>query len=100
LTGYTDSVNAVAFSPDGHTLASGSDDHTIRLWTLPSAIITGHTSTVYAVAFSPDGHTLVRQPEIEIFTVVSLFVAGSGWFWLGAGGVVAKSTSAGGVRGC
>jgi WD40 repeat protein len=58
LTGYTDSVNAVAFSPDGHTLASGSDDHTIRLWTLPSAIITGHTSTVYAVAFSPDGHTL------------------------------------------
>jgi hypothetical protein len=45
-------------------------------------------------------HPLVRQPEIEIFTVVSLFVAGSGWFWLGAGGVVAKSTSAGDVRGC
>jgi WD40 repeat protein len=32
LTGRTDSVNAVAFSPDGHTLASGSADHTIRLW--------------------------------------------------------------------
>ncbi len=32
LTGHTGTVRAVAFSPNGHTLATGSDDHTARLW--------------------------------------------------------------------
>jgi WD40 repeat protein len=32
LEGHTDSVDSVAFSPDGLTLASGSYDNTIKLW--------------------------------------------------------------------
>jgi hypothetical protein len=32
LTGHTSSVYSAAFSPDGHTLATGSVDHTVRLW--------------------------------------------------------------------
>ncbi len=37
LSGHTDIVNWVAWSPRGLLLASASDDHTVRLWTLPSA---------------------------------------------------------------
>ena len=32
LTGHTGAVNSVAFAPDGHTLATGSDDKTVILW--------------------------------------------------------------------
>src|SRR5439155_1034562 len=65
LTGHTDAVLSVAFSPDGHTLATGSNDRTVKLWdvtdrTHPTRLVTltGHIDIVFSVAFSPDGHTL------------------------------------------
>ena len=34
LRGHSDYVRSVTFSPDGKFLASGSDDNTVKLWSV------------------------------------------------------------------
>ena len=62
LFGHSDQINRMAYSSDGKTLATASDDTTVRLWDAATgsvrAILQGHSSPVDSVAFSPDAKML------------------------------------------
>jgi serine/threonine protein kinase/WD40 repeat protein len=60
--GHAAETWSVAYSPDGTWLASGGDDHAVKLSlvsdTTTQRVLSGHEALVSAVAFSPDGTTL------------------------------------------
>jgi WD40 repeat protein len=64
LSGHTDYINTVAFSPSGQTLVSGSFDNTVKVWNvqtgglIPSTAIQEYLKDdqrILAIAFRPDG---------------------------------------------
>jgi WD40 repeat protein/serine/threonine protein kinase len=59
---HSDAVGAVAFSPDGLMLASGSKDKTIQIWDLATGksirTFEGDSSTIWSVAFDSNGTRL------------------------------------------
>ena len=61
LEGHTGVVRAVAVSPDGRTIVSGSQDHTLRAWDPESGegrVLFWNDATIRSLALSRDGRLL------------------------------------------
>ncbi len=68
LEGHTGGVPAVALTPDGQQVVSGSEDRTLKVWDLAERAaelrtLEGHTGRVNAVALTPDGQRAVSGVE-------------------------------------
>src|SRR5208282_4482411 len=80
LQGHSDTVASVVWSPDGKSLASGSGDHTVKLWEAATgkllSTLEGQTDPVLSVAWSPDGKTLAsgsRDKTVKLWEAPSTF---------------------------
>lgn len=85
LRGHTASVYSNAFSPDGRLLATSSDDHTIRIWSVPQSagerfqlaqVLKGHEAYAFGVSFSPDGRLLASASEDQTARIWGLDALG------------------------
>ena len=66
--GHSAPVLSLSYSPNGHRIASGSGDETIRIWDVETGStignpLTGHTDAVRSVAYSPDGQHIVSGSD-------------------------------------
>jgi WD40 repeat protein/serine/threonine protein kinase len=62
LTGHSDTVQSVSFSPDGIKILTGSDDRTARVWdanTGQQLLMVHHAARIPCAAFSPDGKKFI-----------------------------------------
>ncbi len=63
VAGHDDEVRAVAFSPDGTRVATGSADETAIVWSVSDGAelltLTGHTAAVESVRYAPDGTQII-----------------------------------------
>jgi WD40 repeat protein len=62
LTGHAGPIKTLAVAPDSQTIATGSTDHTVKLWDVMTGrlklTLTGSQDDLSALAFSPDGRLI------------------------------------------
>jgi eukaryotic-like serine/threonine-protein kinase len=66
LTGHTDLIKNIAYTPDGSRIVSSSADATARLWSIdgqPLHVLKGHQAKVNQAAFAPDGKTVATAAD-------------------------------------
>ena len=85
LRGHTDAVVDVAFSFDGRRLASGSSDHSVRIWSLDdgrSVRLDGHADQIDAVEVTPDGRFVASAggDQVILWAVPPAALAGAELF--------------------
>ena len=91
--GQSERVTALAISPDGKTLVTGSIDKSIRVWDLNTTkvirILQGHTEEITSLAFNKDGSLLAsgsKDQNIRIWNLSSAdehrnFAGHEGYVW-------------------
>lgn len=76
LAGHSDWISALAITPDGKNIVSGSFDKTIKLWNLSTGqlirTLSPHIKGVICIAISPDGKTLASAGWDETIKLWSL----------------------------
>lgn len=82
LTGYSGKAASIAVSLDGQTIASGSDDNSIKLWQLQTGelihTLTGNSGRVLTISLSPDGRTLASSHKTSDRSCINIWHLGTG----------------------
>lgn len=109
---HTDAIYALAFSPDGQTLATAGYDRLIHLWSIPAKpnakpvrTLKDHSDAVYGLSFHPDGQLLASagaDRAVKVWDVASgrrLYTLGdpTDWVYAVAWSVDKKHLAAAGV---
>ena len=81
LGNHQGTINAIAFSPDGQRIVSGSDDYTFKLWDVSGQrhlstlkhITDRAQSQIKSITFSPDGQKIVTSGwHVKIWDIYTL----------------------------